>query len=245
MQTIFDLHSHIFPGMDDGSPDPARSALLLTQLAGQGAQQVCATPHYYPWRETPRQFAARRQKAAAWLAPALAGRPLPRVLPGAEIAFCPGLSRRPDLELVALEGTRTLLLELPFGPWDRAVVDEVAALVLDRGFRVALAHPERLCRWGTNRALLDRLVLLGLGLQINADSLCRWHSRSLALELLSLAPHPLLGSDCHDPVRRRPRLEQARGLAARHLGPEILDRIDQSSALFCTPVQPTPKQEKT
>ena len=246
MQTIFDLHTHILPAMDDGSRSPAQSVQLLRQLAGQGVQTACATPHYYPWRETPREFCLRRQEALEQLAPFLGTEHLPRLKLGAEVAFCPGLSRRADLEPLALEGTRTLLLELPFAPWERAVLDEVTALVLDRRFQVILAHPERLCGFGANRAQLDRLAMLGLGMQLNADSFCRWHSRKLALELLQLAPHPLLGSDCHDPTRRKPRLRKARQQIARHLGAQMLQKIDRSSALYCCQMpHPDTEQERT
>jgi protein-tyrosine phosphatase len=40
-----DLHSHVLPGLDDGSPDPATSLTMLRGLAALGFDTVCATPH--------------------------------------------------------------------------------------------------------------------------------------------------------------------------------------------------------
>ena len=42
---LVDLHSHVLPGLDDGSPDPATSLELLRGLAALGFDTVCATPH--------------------------------------------------------------------------------------------------------------------------------------------------------------------------------------------------------
>ena len=47
-----DLHSHVLPGLDDGSPDTATSLALLDGLASLGITEQCVTPH---------------QKAAQWL----------------------------------------------------------------------------------------------------------------------------------------------------------------------------------
>jgi protein-tyrosine phosphatase len=40
-----DLHSHVLPGIDDGSPDAATSLAMLRGLAGLGFDTICATPH--------------------------------------------------------------------------------------------------------------------------------------------------------------------------------------------------------
>ena len=60
---IVDLHSHILPGMDDGSPDLETTRELLRRLATQGATVVCATPHYYANQEPIAAFAERREAA--------------------------------------------------------------------------------------------------------------------------------------------------------------------------------------
>lgn len=40
-----DLHSHILPGLDDGSPDDATSLEMIAGLADLGFDTLCATPH--------------------------------------------------------------------------------------------------------------------------------------------------------------------------------------------------------
>jgi protein-tyrosine phosphatase len=40
-----DLHSHVLPGLDDGSPDPETSLAMIRGLVALGFDTVCATPH--------------------------------------------------------------------------------------------------------------------------------------------------------------------------------------------------------
>lgn len=43
---MYDLHTHILPGVDDGAPD-LETALAMAKLAlGRGVTHVAATPHY-------------------------------------------------------------------------------------------------------------------------------------------------------------------------------------------------------
>ena len=40
-----DIHSHILPGLDDGSPDVETSVLLIEGLMRMGIKKSIATPH--------------------------------------------------------------------------------------------------------------------------------------------------------------------------------------------------------
>ena len=43
-----DMHSHILPGIDDGSPDVDTSVHLVKELMKLGYEKFIATPHIYP-----------------------------------------------------------------------------------------------------------------------------------------------------------------------------------------------------
>ena len=57
---MIDLHTHVLPGMDDGSRSPEESARMLRELAAQGVTLAAATPHFYAGENSPDRFLRRR-----------------------------------------------------------------------------------------------------------------------------------------------------------------------------------------
>ena len=44
---MLDFHTHILPGVDDGSRNVDESMQMLARMKEQGVSQVVATPHFY------------------------------------------------------------------------------------------------------------------------------------------------------------------------------------------------------
>lgn len=226
---VLDLHSHVLPGIDDGSPDVETSLEMLRLSAQQGVEAMVATPHFYAWRNRVERFLRRRQRAFEQLAPHLLPG-LPDLYLGAEVAFFEGISEAEMLEELTLEGTNVLLLELPFRPWSGRDLDEVEALIERRDFQVVLAHLERYLMFSENRPLLLELMDMPLQVQINAESLLSWRGRGRLLKWFRNDQAHLLGSDCHGVEHRVPNLGQGREILRKKLGQDILDRIDRAGA---------------
>ena len=231
--SLMDLHSHILPGIDDGSPDVGTSAAMLRREAEQGVDVVCATSHYYAKYNSIPAFCERRAEALERLSSVLTTE-LPRVLPAAEVAYFPHMEEQ-DLMPLCIQGTRTLMLEMPFADWTDLQLETVEALVLDCRYDVVLVHPERFCFSKSNRHKLEKLAELPIGLQVNAGSLLRWGTRRLALDLLQMAQYPLLGSDCHNLTSRPPNLKEGRKVVMQKLGEAFLKKIDRYGEWITTP----------
>ena len=60
---IADFHSHVLPGMDDGSRSTEESLEILKRMQEQGIAAVVATPHFYASRHFPEEFLERRERA--------------------------------------------------------------------------------------------------------------------------------------------------------------------------------------
>ena len=228
-----DLHSHILPQLDDGSDSVEMSLAMLRREAEQGVDVVCATSHYYAKYNSIPAFCERRAEALERLSSVLTAE-LPRVLPAAEVAYFPHMEEQ-DLMPLCIQGTRTLMLEMPFADWTDLQLETVEALVLDCRYDVVLVHPERFCFSKSNRHKLEKLAELPIGLQINAGSLLRWGTRRLALDLLQMAQYPLLGSDCHNLTSRPPNLKEGRKVVMQKLGEAFLKKIDRYGEWITTP----------
>ena len=57
---LFDMHSHILPGIDDGAKTIEDSLELLSCLKKQGVTNVCLTPHFYTNEISLEDFIAER-----------------------------------------------------------------------------------------------------------------------------------------------------------------------------------------
>ncbi len=225
---MIDFHSHILPGMDDGSPNTETSLQMLKMASEQGVEVQMLTSHYYPWKEAIPDFLRRR--ADSW--DRLRKLPLPeapRLFLGAEVAFFPHISRT-DLSELCIGGSRLLLLEMPFESWDRQVVEEISALSLDRGYRVILAHIERFLRYPGNPELIDSLARLPIEFQVNAEAFLHFTTRRRALGLVDSGLASLLGSDAHNTDNRRPNLLAGRQCIAKRLGADVLQRMDETAS---------------
>ena len=228
---MIDFHTHILPGMDDGSRDCAQTLAMLREMARQGVDTAGATPHFYRRENTPAAFLERRARSYALLRPHLTPE-LPRLLLGAEAAFFPGMAQAEDTALLCIENTRTLLVEMPCRPWGRAVPAELTALAAR--FIVVLAHVERF--WFLQSPATRRFLLEGpCRLQVNAGGLCLWPTRVLELPYLRRGAVTVIGSDCHGTLYRPPCAGRAYGVLAQKLGPEKVQALQAGMAALLEP----------
>lgn len=212
---MIDLHSHILPGVDDGSKSLDESRAMLALLREQGVERVVATPHFYPRSDTVAAFLERRKAAAEMLDEDL-------VL-GAEVAYFSAIGHSKELGALTLGKTKLLLVEMPYAPWTEDMVRKVCMLPTRTGLTPVLAHVDRyrsqLRRWG--KLFLDS----GVYFQCNADAFLSWKSRRWALKQLSLGHIHFLGSDSHNLQTRPPRLGNAAQVITKKLGSEPLEQL--------------------
>jgi protein-tyrosine phosphatase len=201
---------------------------MLNDAYSQGARIICSTSHYYKNHETILDFLKRRNQKLHFLTEPAKDLKM-HIVPGAEVTFFDGISETKDLKLLTLGQTKTLLLEMPFSDWKEYQVQEVISLVLDHGYNVILAHPERFLFSKCNREYLDRFAEMRIGFQVNASSLLSWSTRKKALDLLESSRYPLLGSDMHNISSRPCKLEAARKVIEKKLSPEFLNFMDQNA----------------
>ena len=187
---VVDFHSHILPYADHGSSSVDVSLAQLSLAAEHGVKRIVLTPHYYPHRENPESFIARREKCYNKLLENLNDES-PDVRLGAEVLICDNIEEMPHLEDLCIRGTRILLLELPFTDFSETYVDSVKYLIAD-GYDVVLAHADRY-----DPLNIDRLVSLGAKIQLNADSLSSLFVKKHIKRWIDNGYVCALGSDIH------------------------------------------------
>lgn len=203
---MVDFHTHILPGLDDGSKHLTHSLQMLRMEREQGIDTVVLTPHFYSTQQSPEKFLSRRQGAWERLAGELE-EGMPRLLLGAEVQYFDNMENLPCLSTLCIQGTRLLLLEMPFDHWDQRVVRTVQEIQGAGEIQVVLAHVERYLSFHRNPRALEELRRTGVLMQVNASFFDGWLHRKKALSMLRKGEFQLIGSDCHDPVTRKPNWE--------------------------------------
>jgi protein-tyrosine phosphatase len=210
---IVDLHSHLVPGVDDGTATIAESLEALSGLYQEGVRTVITTPHLLlPNLDDAgidRELDLHR-KAFDRLAEATSGRDdLPSLRLGQEI-WAPDASsirrvvRRPDVGL----SSRFLLVE--FGFELQGNHNDVIREILEAGRQIVIAHPERYYYLPGHDPLEVMRTWQDLGalLQVNVGSLTGHYNRSspgserLAWKMIELGLVDLLSTDHHGPRRK-------------------------------------------
>ena len=210
---MIDFHSHILPGMDDGSSSPEESLAMLEVSAEQGVDEIFATSHFYPDEEDPESFLERRTEAyeelTAFLAEEAKGITLPRIHLGAEVYYFPGIATCEEIRPLALGETEMLLVEPPVAPFSRAMLDEIEAIGPNLGLTPVIAHLDRYCHLLRDRSLFSLLERREILVQVNASFFLRPSASDFAMKLLREGMFQLLGSDCHNLTERPPNIGPA------------------------------------
>lgn len=217
---MYDLHSHILPGIDDGAKDLATSLEMARAFVAQGIQVVACTPHILPGVYANRgpQIIA----AVAALQAAIDEHAIPlRLVAGADNHIVPTFVA--DLRagtLLPINGSRYVLVEPPH----HVMPPRLEALFFDiciAGYVPILTHPERLTWVAPNYAVIERLVRGGVWMQITAGALTGAfgpHPQSLAERMLDDGFVHIIASDAHGARRRPPLMAEARVIAERRTG---------------------------
>jgi protein-tyrosine phosphatase len=216
MSRLVDLHAHVLPGVDDGPPNLDEAIALARDMVEGGVGTVVATSHVstrYPNR--PETLGRARERLVAALADQ--GIDL-RVESGAEITLeQAALLDDEVLAKLALAGGPYLLLESPLSPAAMDIEGQVTG-ILDRGFLVVLAHPERSPAFQRAPMDLERLVADGALSAVTAGAFAGRFGRTARAFARRLAVDGLvhvITSDAHDLSGRPPGL-----------GPDVVDTTD-------------------
>lgn len=208
---LLDYHAHILPGCDHGSDGLETSLKQISMAACAGIQTICATPHFYPHKETMESFLERRQQTYALLSPHLSGN-APQVLLGAEVLICDGLERMEELRCLCRQGTNELLIEMPFYKWPEQIWNTLFRLHERADIQIVIAHADR---YPVEN--IQILIRENFKLQLNAACLLKPLRRKQYLSWIENGFVNYLGSDIHMLGTGYRDFAKAQKIVGRHL----------------------------
>lgn len=220
---MIDLHSHILYNLDDGALTLAESLAMAQLAAADGTRVIAATPHGPGSVACSHYDPARIRARLDELNAALTAEGIPlEVVAGTEICYDGGIVERLKRgELLAYGRSRSILLELSHNSLPPTLETALFNLQV-AGYRVVLAHPERIVEVQQDPNRLLPLIERNVLMQITAGALTGEQGDRLRVTAETLVSHGMahiLASDAHGvPPRRPPLLAAARKRAAALIG---------------------------
>lgn len=212
---MIDIHSHLLPGVDDGSPSIDVSIPVLRRFARDGVDVLVCTPHL----DASRAAAAPYERHLEILRELVASAPPAlRLTLGWEIMLdLPGVDlRAPQL---SLGGSSAVLVEFPRTNVPAGATQELLRLRMS-GVVPVLAHPERY--WGCTPARIREWRRVGAVIQMDAAGLLASDAVSrLSRTMLEEGLVDCIASDNHGDERTlgaaRDWLEETGAIEQAHL----------------------------
>ena len=224
---MIDFHTHILPQMDDGAKDETQSLRMIDMLMSQGVRRIVCTPHFYPYRESIRDFLLRRDQAFDRIATQCRDREGLELLRGAEVYCGETLEFTSELNALRIGESPFILIELPaIGTLGPRVFKILERIVDHHGLIPVIAHAERYpaIRFTPLRSV-RKLRKLGCRIQVNAGSFQERGNIGLLERLIDHDLVDFVGSDCHDTDRRPPCMRQAYDTLCATYDEETADRL--------------------
>lgn len=229
---MIDIHSHILPGVDDGSANWHVTLEMCRLYLADGCRHVIATSHcnfYYPYSRE-RHFTLVEE--------------LQKKVPEIQFSIGCELQLTTDNIQLAVNNPRRYVLNnsdyilVEFSEVTPALrmLDQVLPL-LHVGLVPIIAHPERNAVLLKRPEIVRRLVAAGCLMQMTANSLTGyWGSAPMrmGLQLLKEGLVHFLATDAHDAKGRAPLLSSALKAAARVVGKKGATKLvlDNAKALL-------------
>ncbi|MEA4862528.1 MAG: tyrosine-protein phosphatase [Victivallaceae bacterium] len=217
---MIDLHSHVLWGVDDGPKELARSIKMLDLAKADGIDVLFTTSHYN--KDLPDLLPQR----LAELEPHAAERGI-KLVPGTEVDYVYLADTRP---LIPLGNSNFVLVDVR-QPYLEISTEHIFSRVAIDGYRIIIAHPERLFM-ESNLKTVRELLEMDCLFQINAGSLAGFHgshSKHLAIKIIESGLAHYVGSDAHSP-RRTFFMTAARAEVEKRFGARTAELLFEENA---------------
>lgn len=194
----WDIHNHILPGIDDGSPDLEESITLINGLKSLGIHNSVSTPHVMAGvhNNTPETIRDAHSKLSDHLKSNAVDFKLHY---SAEYMIDDQIEQWIQADKLCLIADKYMLIEMSYLSESRALF-KIIKDIQDRGYQPILAHPERYNYYHNNFKIFEEIKQAGCYLQLNLLSISKYYGENVktcALTLIRAGMYDFVGTDMH------------------------------------------------
>lgn len=227
MEKYIDIHSHILPGVDDGSANLEMSMEMLHMAAKDGISRIILTPHNKPWHRNIDQ--AELNEEVNRMQERVQGEGLDiKLYAGSELYYRNGLTEELDEgNAGTLANSHYVLVEFePSADYDY-IRNGVYALLMG-GYCPIIAHVERYKNVCSKMDRVVELIRMGCFMQVNAGSIMGNYGfgiRQFVKKMLKQNLLHFVATDAHDLTGRRSCLSECAEYVRKKYGESSMRRL--------------------
>jgi protein-tyrosine phosphatase len=193
-----DMHSHLLPGIDDGSKDMTQTLGMIMRFVDLGYKKLIMTPHIMEdfYRNTPEIIKSKLEEVKKEVASLNLDIELEAA---AEYYFDETLIQKIKERTILTFGDNYMLFEYAFGQEPQQISTLLFELKVNN-YKPILAHYERYPYYHNNPEKIKEYKNQGIFIQLNLLSLCGHygpHVERMAKYLVDNNLVDFVGSDCH------------------------------------------------
>ena len=229
---MIDTHSHILPGLDDGSRNIDESIAMLKILKEQGITHVIATPHFKMTDKSNSidEFITKRNDSYQELKNEIdrQGLDLPKIFLGAEVLLTMDFVEARNKEKLCIENTNIMLIELPYYEWQSWILRMLSDLCNDNNIEPIIAHADRYVDF-ISSDMFDKLFNLGYKTQVNAEFVDSKARIKRLKKWLKSGQICYIGSDSHGTDFRPPTFDSYFNKIKKVAGEAFINNVSKHS----------------
>jgi protein-tyrosine phosphatase len=222
---MVDIHSHIIPGIDDGSKNMEMTLEMLKNAEKEGTKEIVATPHYLlEYGEATIKEVKNHVKEINVI---LGNEKIDvKIYSGQEIYFTEKIIEDYiEGNIGTINDSRYMLIELPMDKFDENTFDILYELQV-RDVVPIIAHPERYKPFIGKPSLINEFINQGYLFQVNGGSIEGKFGetiRKTADLFLKNHIYNFIGSDAHNIKSRNTGLKEAISLLNEDMNRDIFE----------------------
>ncbi len=218
---LTDHHSHILPGIDDGSKSVEMSLEMIQCLHQQGIERIVSTSHFYAHRENDGVEGFLEKRTQAYDKLMQASPAVSNIILGAEVAIERGISELDGIEKLAFQGTDYILLEFPYTGFSDWMIEEIENIAYNYKLTPIIAHLHRYLD-DYSKQQMQSILSLDAVIQFNNEVFETWSGKRFLKSVIASGHDFVFGSDTHNMKSRKPNFD----LLLRKAKPEWIKRSD-------------------
>lgn len=231
---MIDIHSHILPGIDDGSRTFEESMEIIKSASSNGVTDIIVTPHYIVGSDYMVNNEEKR-KLLTKLKKQVKKEEIPINLYLGNEVFVENnmLELRKKKEITTLHNSKYLLFELPLN-YKYNGIENLLFDLRCKGINPIIAHPERYTFLKENPSLAVKLIDAGALFQSNIGSFLGIYGKKAQETVILLLKHhaiTFVSSDIHHKDKDFYELiNKAKKVMRKYISDEEIDNLFENNA---------------